>query len=91
LRVDLFGERLYDGVVLLALEKEVILHGWAPNHVVGSVENRNELGERIGHSLVSVMMRRSAYVRTKHDDRKPSNAREIPLAVVANLSLDNSV
>jgi len=37
------------------------------------------------------MMRRSAYVRAKHDNRKLSNAREIPLAVAANLSLDNSV
>jgi len=37
------------------------------------------------------MMRRSAYVRTKHDNRKLSNAREIPLAVAANLPLDNGV
>jgi len=39
------------------------------------------------------MMRRSAYVRAKHDNRKRklSNAREIPLAVAANLSLDNGV
>jgi len=52
--VDLFGERFNDGVTPLALGKEVIVHGWAPNHVVGSVENRNELSERVGHSLVSV-------------------------------------
>jgi len=31
------------------------------------------------------------YTPNKHDDRKPSNAREIPLAVAANLSLDNGV
>jgi len=37
------------------------------------------------------MMRRSAYVRAKHDNRKLSNTREIPLAVAANLSLDNGV
>jgi len=49
LRIDLFRERLYDGVTPLALGKEVVLHGWAPSHVVGSVENRNELSERVGH------------------------------------------
>jgi len=37
------------------------------------------------------MMRRSACVRAKHDDRELSNAREIPLAIVVNLSLDNGV
>jgi len=37
------------------------------------------------------MMRRSACVHAKHDDRKISNARGIPLAVAANLSLDNGV
>jgi len=37
------------------------------------------------------MMRRSVYVCAKHDNRKLSNAREIPLAVAANLSLDNGV
>jgi len=37
------------------------------------------------------MMRRSAYVRAKHDNRKLSNVREIPLAVTANLSLVNGV
>jgi len=54
LRINLLRERLYDGVTPLALGKEVVLHGWAPNHVVGSVENRNELGKRIRHVLVSV-------------------------------------
>ena len=37
------------------------------------------------------MMRRSAYVHAKHDDRKLSNAREIPLTVAANSPLDNGV
>jgi len=37
------------------------------------------------------MMERSAYVRAKHYDRKISNAREIPLTVAANSSLDNGV
>jgi len=36
-------------------------------------------------------MMRSVYVRARHDNRKLSNAREIPLAVTANLSLDNGV
>jgi len=36
------------------------------------------------------MMERSAYVRAKHY-RKISNAREIPLTVVANSPLDNGV
>jgi len=37
------------------------------------------------------MMRRSAYIRAKYDDRKLSNTRKIPLAVAANLSLDSGV
>jgi len=36
-------------------------------------------------------VRRSAYVHAKHDNRKLSNTREIPLTVAANSSLDNGV
>ena len=53
LGVDLFRERFNDGVMLLALGKEVIFHGWAPSHVVGSIEDRNELSEQVRHFLVS--------------------------------------
>jgi len=37
------------------------------------------------------MMRRSVCVHAKYNNRKLSNAREIPLTVAANLSLDNGV
>ena len=45
LRVFPIGERLYNGVTPLSLGEEIVLHGWTPDHVVGSVENGNEARE----------------------------------------------
>ena len=50
LRVSLSWERLDDGVSPLTLGEKVILHGWGPDHEVGSIEDRNETCKRVGHS-----------------------------------------
>ena len=84
------GELVCDNLSL-ALGEKVVHHQRPPGLPVhGAVQDRDEGHESGGHCWF-LYNEGSAYVRAKHDDRKLSNAREIPLTVAANSPLDNGV
>ena len=77
LRINPIRKRVYDGVAPLSLREEVVLHSWAPSHVVGSVEDGNKACELVGRLIFCVM--RSAYVRAKYDNRMAEQHKGDPL------------